>query len=118
MAGRDKLRRQIASRKYYEANKAAVKARARVNTQITRKKVKAWLLDYLREHPCVDCGETNPIVLEFDHVRGTKHFNIAEAASRTLSLNRVMNEVAKCEVRCANCHRQKTYRDAGHTHKG
>lgn len=118
MVERDKVRQRLAARKYYEANKAAVKARSRERTTKTRKAIREWVHNYLLEHPCVDCGETNPVVLEFDHVRGTKHFNIGEAASRVLSLKRVQAEVAKCEVRCANCHRQKTYRDAGHTHKG
>ena len=84
-----------------------------------RRRVRAWLLDYLKLHPCVDCGETNPIVLEFDHTdRSEKHFNIGEAASRRMSLRRVQAEVEKCEVRCANCHRRKTYKEEGRTHRG
>lgn len=117
MVERDKLRKQLASRKYYEANKAKVKARTREYTTRVRKAVREWIRDYLREHPCVDCGETNPVVLEFDHVRGTKLFNVGEATSKGYSLKRVQAEVEKCEVRCANCHRQKTYKEAGRTHR-
>lgn len=117
MVDRDKLRKQLSSRKYYEANKAKVKARTREYTTRVRKTVREWIRDYLREHPCVDCGETNPIVLEFDHVRGKKEFNIGEATSKGRSLKRVQAEVEKCEVRCANCHRQKTYKEAGWTHR-
>ena len=117
MVERDKLRKQLARRKYYEANKAKIKARTRERTTQVRKVVREWIREYLREHPCVDCGETNLIVLEFDHVRGTKLFNMGEATSKGYSLKRVQAEVAKCEVRCANCHRQKTYKEAGHTHR-
>ena len=119
MATKDPVKRQLAQRKYYEANKALVKARSRERTTRTRKLVRAWLFEYLKTHPCVDCGETNPIILEFDHrADATKHFNIGDVSHKGTSLRRVQEEVAKCEVRCANCHRKKTYREAGHTHKG
>lgn len=63
---------------------------------------------YKLEHPCVDCGEEDPIVLEFDHRPGfEKSFNIGEA--RNFNLTKVMAEMSKCDVRCANCHRRKTH---------
>ena len=116
MAGRDPIKQQEAKRRYYERNKAAVKAKARAHTRETRNKVREWLLSYLLTHPCVDCGEADPIILEFDHTKD-KEFNIGEANSLGISLKRVKLEVAKCDVRCANCHRKKTYKDAGHTHR-
>ena len=64
-----------------------------------------YIIDYLKKHPCVDCGEKDPLVLEFDH-RGDKDYNIAKM--HTLSLQKIIDEIAKCDVRCANCHRQKT----------
>lgn len=77
------------------------------------------LREYLKNHHCVDCGESDPIILEFDHTDPKhKKFNIGDAAKRGFALQTVLDEVAKCEVRCANCHRKKTYRDAGHTHRG
>src|SRR5580700_8965893 len=36
----------------------------------------AFLLEFFRRHPCGDCGETDPVILEFDHL-GDKEFNIA-----------------------------------------
>jgi hypothetical protein len=63
------------------------------------------LLDFLREHPCVDCGESDPVVLEFDHVRGQKKFTVGSAVSFSLSV--LMVEIEKCEIRCANCHRRR-----------
>jgi hypothetical protein len=55
---------------------------------------------------CVDCGERDPIVLDFDHVRGEKRENIARMYNWNTESVRV--ELAKCEVRCANCHRRMT----------
>lgn len=71
------------------------------------------LLEYLQTHPCVDCGEPDPIVLEFDHVRGTKDFNLAEAPFLKTSVERIDEEISKCEVRCANCHARVTAQRRG-----
>lgn len=69
-------------------------------------------MQYLREHPCVDCGEKDIMVLEFDHQRD-KLMDISTLIRRG-SLQTVKNEVAKCEVRCANDHRRKTAKDFNH----
>jgi hypothetical protein len=53
-----------------------------------------------------DCGETDPLVLEFDHL-GDKSFNIAKGI-RDHSWQSVLDEIRKCEVVCANCHRRRT----------
>jgi len=111
------VKQRLARRRYYEANRDKVIDRARARSKVIRDAAKLWLHDYLKEHPCVDCGETNPIILEFDHVRDKK-FNISDAVRKTVLLDQIKVEVDKCEVRCANCHRAKTYRDMGRTHRG
>jgi hypothetical protein len=65
------------------------------------------LLEYLLSHPCVDCGESDPIVLEFDHINGNKIANVS-SIKNTKNWDQVLAEIAKCEVRCANCHRRRT----------
>jgi len=72
-----------------------------------------YLWDYLLAHPCMDCGEADPVVLEFDHVRGEKVGSLSNMAIRRFSLAKLAAEVAKCEVRCANCHKRKTAREQG-----
>lgn len=74
-------------------------------------KARRYVLDYLLEHPCIDCGETNPIVLEFDHVRGKKVKAISVMIHSPVSLKRLQAEIDKCEVRCANCHLRKTAKE-------
>jgi transposase-like protein len=75
--------------------------------------------------PCADCGQRYPpYVMDFDHRPGEKKcFNLSIAAGQTrLSWKKMMAEIAKCDIVCANCHRQRTYqrkqRKAGQVVKG
>ncbi len=63
---------------------------------------------HLEAHPCVDCGIADWRVLEFDHVRGNKRKSISVMVFSAVSVSTLEAEIAKCEVRCANCHRIKT----------
>lgn len=65
------------------------------------------LYDFLLQHPCIDCGEKNPIVLEFDHIYG-KNYDISKMVQRAFKWKRIEKEIQLCEVRCANCHRIQT----------
>lgn len=70
------------------------------------------IYDYLLDHPCVDCGETNPLVLEFDHREPkNKTATIAIMLMHGNAWAKIADEIAKCDVRCANCHSLKTARD-------
>ena len=71
------------------------------------------IVEYLLGHPCVDCGEEDVRVLDFDHIHESKAFNISEFVGRGGSWQRIEAEIAKCVVRCANCHRRKTTVDFG-----
>jgi hypothetical protein len=55
---------------------------------------------------CVDCGERDLVVLEFDHL-GRKRDNVVRAAYSGHSLDWLLEEVARCVIRCANCHRRR-----------
>jgi hypothetical protein len=70
-----------------------------------------YLIEFFETHPCVDCGENDPVVLEFDHL-GEKTFNIGSALHNR-KWESVLAEIAKCEVVCANCHRRRTARRRG-----
>ena len=91
--------------------------RRRLNTEAKRRakiRTRLWLKEYLQAHPCVDCGEHDLRVLEFDHMKPEdKTAGVSRLAGNGASLARVQAEVAKCEVRCANCHRRRTIEE-GH----
>ncbi len=70
------------------------------------------LLDYFQSHPCVDCGETAPVVLEFDHIdRKEKLMEVSRLVRFQRPWRIISAEINKCEVRCANCHRRKTAKE-------
>ncbi len=72
-----------------------------------------YVANYLKQHPCVDCEETDIIVLEFDHVRGEKLDNVSTMCSKSVSMKKLQEEIAKCEVVCANCHKRRTAKEMG-----
>lgn len=73
-----------------------------------------FLRDYLLQHSCVDCHNNNPLVLQFDHVRGAKKLEVGMMAAYGYAINTIIAEIEKCEVRCANCHAIKTARERGY----
>lgn len=72
-----------------------------------KNELRKWIGKYFLSHPCVDCGETDVRVLEFDHLRN-KHFSISYALHEVMPIPQVEREVKKCVVRCANHHNIKT----------
>lgn len=77
-----------------------------------QQKLESVILEYLKQHSCVDCGEADPVVLEFDHL-ANKVNNVATLKANNTSKEVLIEEIAKCEVRCANCHRRKTAKQFG-----
>ena len=61
---------------------------------------------------CMDCGETNPLLLDFDHL-WDKHADVSYMVHSGQSWKRIETEIDKCEVRCANCHARKTACELG-----
>lgn len=69
---------------------------------------RAWLIAYKESHPCTDCGNFFPYyVMQFDHLKD-KYLGIARMWAH--SLERIEQEIAKCELVCANCHAIRTHK--------
>lgn len=93
-------------RDHYEANKERYVERAAERKRELRLIRTQFLIAYFENHPCVDCGERDPVVLEFDHLRD-KSFSIGTKLSHRAWVS-ILAEIEKCEVVCANCHRRRT----------
>ena len=62
-----------------------------------------------KDRPCADCGIEWPhFVMDFDHCRGRKEFNIADGSCKPLA--KLLSEIKKCDVVCAICHRFRTHK--------
>jgi hypothetical protein len=94
---------------YYQANRDKAIQYAIKSNKEKKKKLATFVFEYLKTHPCVDCGETDPVVLEFDHRdTETKKANVSELVMGKSSLTKLQEEINKCDIRCSNCHKRKT----------
>jgi len=99
-------RMQAKSQQHYQSNKDYYRARNRKRAR----EIMAFIRGYKQDNPtCSDCGEDHPWWrLDFDHL-GEKTADVSRAGSRGWSIKRVMAEIAKCELVCSNCHRDRTH---------
>lgn len=95
------------SKRHYQLNKSTYLARTKKSNKFYNERNQLIVVNYLKSHPCVDCGNTNILVLDFDHMFDKKS-NIANMARDCVSEELLLCEMGKCEIRCANCHRLKT----------
>mgnify|MGYP003572159057 CR=1 FL=1 len=101
-----KENRQKTNQKYYAQNREKVQA---VN-QEARRRIREYVWGLKEQGSCVDCGVSNPIVLEFDHLPGhEKKGHIASLVSSGYGKATIDAEIAKCELVCANCHKVRTH---------
>ena len=97
-------------RAHYVANRPDYIRRAVAQVQERREENRREIIRYLTTHPCVDCGHTNSVVLEFDHRDPADKLMNVGTMMVSRRWPRVRAEIEKCDVRCANCHRRRTAR--------
>ena len=89
-------------RDHYERNVAYYIAKAHARNLVYREDIRARLLAFFLAHPCVDCGEQDAIVLQFDHEDPSrKSATVADLFKRGFSWRTIEKEIAKCQIRCA-----------------
>ena len=97
---------------HYSKNREYYLSKTLVRNSAIKSEINIFMRDYLLKNPCIDCGESDITVLEFDHKGEVpKLMAVSSLVRARYSLKKVRDEVDKCEVRCANCHRRKTARD-------
>lgn len=97
----------------YERRSEERKAESREYQKSRRESLQLYVWEYLSTHPCIDCGESDPRVLEFDHIAGKKTRNVSDMVRLGYGIERIQKEIDKCVVRCSNCHRRKTHTERG-----
>lgn len=98
-------------KEYYKNNKEKLIKYSTESTKKIRQRNRQFIWNYYKENSCVDCPESDPIVLEFDHREGVeKEYEISKMVTQCYSIEGIKKEIEKCDVRCANCHRKETAR--------
>ena len=106
-----KVCQRLKSKQDYEKNKQYFVQNAKQRKKVHSKINKENLFAYLQNCQCIDCGEKDILVLEFDHKdRKTKKYDISKMVT-TYTWASIAKEITKCEIRCANCHRRKTLKE-------
>jgi len=107
MPYKDIQKRREAEKRYYYKNLDLYK-----NKNINRKKMLLEFVNSLKDKPCMDCGGTYPtFVMDFDHRdRKQKVSTISRVIRDMWSKERILSEIKKCDLVCANCHRIRTYK--------
>lgn len=88
---------------------------AKPSTEAERKRQardrnKEYIRNIKEKYPCADCGEHyHYSQMDFDHIQGKKKNNLARYANSAVSLSTIKDELKKCELVCANCHRYRTW---------
>ena len=95
---------------HFVEHKDYYRTKSKVRNREEREKIRGLIEAEKAKHKtCPDCGmERPPCAMQFDHIRGMKDFNIADAPRLSVSAQRLIAEFAKCEVVCAACHAVRT----------
>ena len=105
MPYKDPKDQKEAVRRHYLKNKEEIKARSFKRNKVQRVRNREFVMSIKEISECIDCGENNPLVLDFDHVKGEKIMAISNMSNKAYGIDTISKEMDKCEVRCANCHR-------------
>ena len=99
-----------AQRRYYAKNRVAIIARGKFQSAKYYAALRK-LVDEASDVPCMDCGNRYPAyVMDFDHRDpATKRFKISNGVGQRYGVQTMLDEMAKCDVVCANCHRVRTH---------
>lgn len=106
--------RKAYHRKWYNANREKRKNQIYEHRKNTQNDLRIRVAKYLKSHPCLDCGETDIIVLDFDHTSQDKLDDISSMITRALKWETILAEIRKCDVVCSNDHRRRTMKRGNH----
>jgi len=102
---------KAAKRRHYEANKELYKARANESRKRQIAANKEYVKNLILNGSCVDCGKTDYRVLQFDH--RDAELKVANISQLIASRKKLEIEIAKCDLRCADCHMIRTAEQFG-----
>ncbi len=103
---------KIRGRNYYHKNREKQLKLALLRKQKYKAERRKYIEEIKRNKPCMDCDKIYPPwVMDFDHRDGEiKIGSISTLATQnTSNFKKIKKEITKCDLVCANCHRQRTH---------
>ena len=97
---------------WYERHKEQHLENVHARKRRVRDDAREYVWQYLSTHPCISCGASDPVVLEFHHREG-KDNAVSEMVAGGYPIHTIQKEIDKCDVLCANCHRKLTHTERG-----
>src|SRR5205823_6632802 len=116
--------KQESNKRYYAKNSDTEKARFKVKYRQSpvyfvqknrerRQRLREFIWNQKMGCACAHCGVSDPRVRDFHHNGDSKkEESLSKFASKNWGEKRILEEIRKCIVLCANCHRILHYRDA------
>ena len=103
MPYKDREQQLEAQRQYYKEHKNEKRQRDRR----TRKERAQWFRDILSKESCIKCGESDIACLDYHHRNPSeKEGGVGSMVNSFRPKKKILEEIAKCDVLCANCHRK------------
>ena len=97
------------TKEWYDANREKIREQTNQRLRALRTRNREYVWEIKANNPCVDCGASyHPCVMDFDHIAEDKSADVSRLV-RSSSLERIKEEIAKCELVCSNCHRLRTF---------
>lgn len=98
-------------KEHYKKNRSKYIERAKINEEVSIKRNRAFVRALKELNPCMDCGIKYPYyVMDFDHrERSTKRADVSDLTKQAFGLETIQEEIDKCDLVCANCHRKRTF---------
>jgi hypothetical protein len=106
MPYKDLEKRRACRRRWYSQNKSSEKAHVRKR----KENIKKWFMEYKSKLQCSKCDEDHPATIDFHHSSGEKEKRVSLMVADGYSISRILSELGKCIVLCANCHRKVHFR--------
>ena len=95
-------------RKYRRDWYAKNSDRAKAKVSERKRQLRQWFQDLKSNMKCARCSEDDPVCLEFHHIDSNKKETyLSNAITHGWSKQHILEEISKCEVLCANCHRKE-----------
>lgn len=112
MPYKNPIKQKEAQQRSYQRHSSKIRERTKIYRKQHKAEVQSWLRSYKSTLKCILCSEQHPACLQFHHRNPSdKSFGVAIAATIGITIPRILEEIAKCDVLCGNCHSKEHYKD-------